>query len=64
MTNDPIIDEIRKIRKETEAKFGNNADEYFNYLQHIQKKHKNMVRRKFKPPLTLKTKLKQRPSEL
>ncbi len=38
---DPIIDEIRKIRRDIEAECGNDAEGYFNYLQNIQKKYKN-----------------------
>ncbi len=61
MTNDPIIDEIRKIRRDIEAECGNDAEEYFNYFQNIQKKYKNLVRRKPKPKLQLKAKPKEMP---
>lgn len=40
--NDPIIDEIRKIRREIEAECGHDAENHFNYLQNIQKKYKNL----------------------
>jgi hypothetical protein len=56
MINDPIIDEIRKIRREIEAECGHDAENYFIYLQNIQKKYKNLVRRAPKPRLQLKKK--------
>ena len=54
--DDPIIDEIRKIRHEIETECGNNSEIYFNYLQEIQKKYKNLVCRAPKQRLKLKTK--------
>ncbi len=54
--NDPIIDEIRKIRRDIELECGNDAEKYFHYFQNVQKKYKNLVRRSPKPRLKLKTK--------
>jgi hypothetical protein len=56
MTNDPIINEIREIRRKIEEECGNDADNYFNYLQKIQQKYKNLVRRAPKPRLQIKRK--------
>ena len=56
MTNDPIINEIRKIRRKIEEECGNDADNYFNYLQKTQQKYKELVRRAPKPRLQIKNK--------
>ena len=55
MTQDPIIKEIRKIRQDIEAEFGNDADKYFQHIQQIQKNYKNLICRSPKPRLQVKT---------
>ncbi len=54
MIQDPIIKEIRKIRHEIEAECGNDADRYFQHIQEIQKKYKQLVRRNPKQRLQMK----------
>lgn len=64
MIKDPIIEEIRKVRREIEEECGNDSENYFNYLQNIQKKYQKLVRRKPKPRLQLKTKREGMPASL
>lgn len=61
MTQDPIIEEIRKIRHEIEAECRNNGDLFFQHVLEIQKKYKNLIRRQPKHRLQLK---KQKREEL
>ena len=55
MSYDPIIDEIRKIRREIEAECQNDAGKYYEHLMDIQKKYgKQLVRRGPRPRLQVK----------
>ena len=50
MYNDPIVEEVRKIRHEIEAECHHDPDEYQRYLQQVQKRFKDrLVRGEPKP---------------
>lgn len=54
MNNEPIIDEIRKIRNEIEAECQNDPQKYYEHLQEIQKKYSSrLVSFRPKPALKL-----------
>jgi hypothetical protein len=43
MKNDPIVDEVRKVRKEIENESGNNWDELGSFLINKQKQNKKKL---------------------
>lgn len=52
MYNDPIVEEVRKVRREIEAKCHDDLDEYLRRLQEVQDRFKDrLVRGKPKPAL-------------
>jgi len=52
MFEDPIIREIREIRRNTEAEYDNNGDKYYEHILQVQQGHKNrLVRRQPKTSL-------------
>lgn len=64
MIYDPVINEIRKVRRDIEAEYHNDPDKYFLHLIEIQKQYKNLVRRNPKPRLqTQKNVQKSIPSD-
>lgn len=51
---DPIVREVRKIRKEIEDECRNDPKEYFEHIQKVQGKYKDrLVSRKPNPALRL-----------
>jgi hypothetical protein len=36
---DPIVEEVRRVRREIEAECGNDAQKYFEHLAELQKKY-------------------------
>ena len=47
INQDPVIDEVRKVRKEIAKEYSDTPDAYFLHLQEVQKKFKKgLVRRK------------------
>lgn len=54
MFKDPIIEEIRKIRREIEEECGNDPQMYFEHIQKLQENYKHrLVNRKPKSALKL-----------
>ena len=54
MFQDPIIQEIRKIRHEIEADYQNDPQKYYTHLLEIQKEFSDrLIRRKPKPALEI-----------
>jgi hypothetical protein len=54
MPQDPIIKELRKIRREIEAESENDFQKYYEHLQQFQRKYRDrLVRRQPKPALKL-----------
>jgi hypothetical protein len=52
MSRDPIIDEIREVRRKIEAECNDDADKYYEHLLDVQDKYKNrLVRREPQPAL-------------
>ena len=52
MAQDPIIKEIRKIRREIETECQNDSQKYYEHILKVQEKyHNRLVRRKPKPAL-------------
>ena len=50
MSNDPIVEEVRKVRLEIERECGPSADAYFEHLKKVQEKWKErLVRRQPQP---------------
>ncbi len=62
MIYDPVIEEIRKVRRDIEAEYQNDPDKYFLHLLEIQKKYKNLVRRHPKPRLQTKRSVQDSPA--
>lgn len=62
MIYDPVIEEIRKVRRDIEAEYQNDPDKYFLHLLEIQKKYKNLVRRRPKPRLQTKRSVQDSPA--
>jgi hypothetical protein len=47
MSRDPIIEEVREVRRIIEAECNDDADKYYQHLLDVQEKYKNrLVRRK------------------
>jgi len=42
MVNDPIVEEVRKYRREIEAKYNNNFNEIYQNISRLQKKNKTI----------------------
>jgi hypothetical protein len=54
MSQDPIIKEIRRIRREIEEECKNNFQTYYEHLQQLQRNYSGrLIRRKPKPALKL-----------
>lgn len=54
MIKDPIIEEVRKIRREIEAECLNDPQKYFEHIQKLQENYKGrLISRKPKPALKL-----------
>lgn len=54
MIQDPIVKEVRRVRKEIEDECRNDPKEYFEHVQKIQGKYRDrLVSRKPKPALKL-----------
>ena len=54
MEQEPILKEIRRIRREIEAECQNDPQKYYEHIQQIQKKYVNrLIRFKPKPALKL-----------
>ncbi|MBI4690860.1 MAG: hypothetical protein HY754_11455 [Nitrospirae bacterium] len=54
MFQDPIIKEIRKVRREIEAECQNDPGKYYEHIQKLQESYKDrLVRHKPKPALKL-----------
>ena len=54
MFRDPIVEGVRKIRKDIEAECQNDAQKYFEHIQQLQKNYNDrLVSRKPKTALTL-----------
>jgi hypothetical protein len=52
MSRDPIIEEVRQIRHKIEAECEDDAQKYYEHIQHVQEKYMNrLVQRKPKPAL-------------
>ena len=52
MFDDPIIREIREIRRKIEAEYDNNGDKFYEHILQIQQGYKNrLVRRQPKASL-------------
>ncbi len=50
MPNDPIVEEVREIRREIERECGTSADAYFEHLQQVQMRwQERLVRRQPQP---------------
>ena len=43
VAGDPLIDEIRSIRKAISDQFGNDVDRLCDHLQQLEKKHKERI---------------------
>ena len=57
MFDDPIIREIRQIRRNIEAEYDNNSDKFYEHILQMQQGYKNrLVRRQ--PKVILKRKEK------
>lgn len=57
MTNDPIVQEVRRIRHEIEQECNHDPDRYYQHLKSLQKKYPGrMIRRGPKPLITGKKK--------
>jgi len=55
MYRDPVVEEVRKVRREIEAECHNDPDEYLQYLRHFQEQFKDrLVCGKPKPALRRK----------
>ena len=53
--HDPIVEEVRKVRKDIDKEFSSNPEEYYLHLQKLQKKLKNrLVKKSPKPALKKK----------
>jgi len=54
MFQDPIIKEIREIRRKIEAECQNDFEKYYEHLQQLQRNYSDrLVRRKPKPALKI-----------
>ena len=54
MIQDPIIEKIRKVRREIEDECRNDPKEYFEHIQKLQNNYRDrLVSRKPKPALKL-----------
>ena len=52
MYNDPIVEEVRNVRREIEAECHDDPNEYLRYVQEVQDRFKDrLVRGKPKPAL-------------
>ena len=52
MINDPIVEEVRSVRKAIEAQCGNDRMEYLERLHNLERKHASrLVCRRPKPAL-------------
>lgn len=52
MLQDPIIDEVRQVRRKIEAECENDGQKYFEHIQQIQEKYRDrLVRREPRPAL-------------
>ena len=55
MFDDPIIREIRQIRRNIEAEYDDNSDEFYEHILQIQQGYKNrLVRRQPKASLRMR----------
>lgn len=55
MPRDPIVEEVREIRREIERECGSSADVYFEHLLQVQMKWQDrLVRRQPQPALEAK----------
>ena len=54
MERDPIVDEVRRVRREIEAACGNDPQRYYEHLTELQKKYADrLVRLGPKPALAV-----------
>ncbi len=52
MSRDPIIEEVRQIRRKIEAECEDDAQKYYDHIQQLQEKYRHrLVQRKPKPSL-------------
>lgn len=55
MFKDPIVEEVRKTRREIEAELGNDPAKYVQHLREVQERYRDrLVRRKPVPAVTAK----------